>query len=58
MQAVDAIRLGIMSVVPRAECVGVPMADGGEGTGSAALAGVTAGTCQRIGSLNCQNKWS
>ena len=37
MQAVDAMRLGIMSVVPRAECVGVPMADGGEGTVDAVI---------------------
>jgi glycerate 2-kinase len=31
-QAVDAMRRGILSVLPDAECVGVPMADGGEGT--------------------------
>jgi glycerate kinase len=37
MQAVDAMRLGIMSVVPRAKCVGVPMADGGEGTVDAVI---------------------
>ena len=37
MQAVDAMRLGIMSVVPRAECAGVPMADGGEGTVDAVI---------------------
>ncbi len=27
MQAVDAMRLGFTSVVPDAECVGVPMAE-------------------------------
>ena len=37
MQAVDAMRLGIMSVDPRAECVAVPMADGGEGTVDAVI---------------------
>ena len=37
MQAVDAMRLGIKSVVPDAECVGVPMADGGEGTVDAVI---------------------
>src|SRR5690349_20685816 len=37
MQAVDAMRLGIMSVMPDAECVGVPMADGGEGTVDAVI---------------------
>jgi glycerate 2-kinase len=31
-QAADAMREGIHSVIPDAECVGVPMADGGEGT--------------------------
>jgi glycerate kinase len=31
-QAVDAMRQGVLSAVPHAECVGVPMADGGEGT--------------------------
>ncbi|MDH6197319.1 glycerate kinase [Mycobacterium frederiksbergense] len=31
-QAVAAMRAGIRSVLPDAECVGVPMADGGEGT--------------------------
>jgi glycerate kinase len=37
MQAVDAMRLGIMSVTSDAECVGVPMADGGEGTVDAVI---------------------
>jgi glycerate kinase len=37
MQAVDAMRLGIMSVAPDAECIGVPMADGGEGTVDAVI---------------------
>jgi glycerate kinase len=31
-QAVDAMREGVHSVIPDAECVGIPMADGGEGT--------------------------
>jgi glycerate 2-kinase len=31
-QAVDAMREGVHAVLPDAECVGVPMADGGEGT--------------------------
>lgn len=31
-QAVDAMREGVLAVLPDAECVGVPMADGGEGT--------------------------
>ncbi|OLP01977.1 glycerate kinase [Mycolicibacterium porcinum] len=31
-QAVQAMRTGVLSVIPDAECVGVPMADGGEGT--------------------------
>lgn len=31
-QAVNAMRSGILSALPEAECVGVPMADGGEGT--------------------------
>ena len=31
-QAVSAMRCGVLSAVPEAECVGVPMADGGEGT--------------------------
>ncbi|MHC9297262.1 glycerate kinase, partial [Mycobacterium sp. LTG2003] len=41
-QAVSAMRDGVLSVLPDAECVGVPMADGGEGTVDAvvdALAG-------------------
>ena len=41
-QAVTAMREGVYSVFPDAECVGVPMADGGEGTVDAvvdALAG-------------------
>jgi glycerate kinase len=32
MQAVAAMRAGVLAVLPEAECVGVPMADGGEGT--------------------------
>ncbi|MGA5536528.1 glycerate kinase [Mycolicibacterium nivoides] len=31
-QAVAALREGVRSVLPDAECIGVPMADGGEGT--------------------------
>ena len=31
-QAVAAMRAGVQQVLPDAECVGVPMADGGEGT--------------------------
>lgn len=31
-QAVSAMRSGIRSAMPDAECIGVPMADGGEGT--------------------------
>lgn len=31
-QAVTAMRDGVRSVLPDAECIGVPMADGGEGT--------------------------
>ena len=31
-EAVSAMRAGVLSVFPAAECVGVPMADGGEGT--------------------------
>ncbi|MGV0737694.1 glycerate kinase [Mycobacterium syngnathidarum] len=31
-QAVAAMREGVRSVLPDAECIGVPMADGGEGT--------------------------
>ncbi|WP_454789512.1 glycerate kinase [Mycolicibacterium lutetiense] len=31
-QAVAALREGVLSVLPDAECIGVPMADGGEGT--------------------------
>jgi len=31
-QAVEAMRAGVQAVLPDAECVGVPMADGGEGT--------------------------
>lgn len=31
-QAIAAMRDGVLQVVPDAECVGVPMADGGEGT--------------------------
>ena len=31
-QAVAAMRAGVHAVLPTAECVGVPMADGGEGT--------------------------
>ena len=41
-QAVSAMREGVLSVLPDAQCVGVPMADGGEGTADAvvdALAG-------------------
>jgi glycerate 2-kinase len=31
-EAVAAMRAGVQAVIPDAECVGVPMADGGEGT--------------------------
>ena len=31
-EAVAAMRAGVHAVIPDAECVGVPMADGGEGT--------------------------
>jgi glycerate 2-kinase len=31
-EAVAAMRAGVQTVIPDAECVGVPMADGGEGT--------------------------
>jgi glycerate 2-kinase len=31
-EAVAAMRAGVLEVIPHAECVGVPMADGGEGT--------------------------
>ncbi len=31
-EAVQAIRTGILRALPEAECIGVPMADGGEGT--------------------------
>jgi glycerate 2-kinase len=31
-QAVTAMRTGVLSAIPNAECIGVPMADGGEGT--------------------------
>ncbi|MEO3757328.1 glycerate kinase [Mycobacterium sp. B14F4] len=31
-EAVAAMRAGVLSVLPDAQCVGVPMADGGEGT--------------------------
>ena len=31
-QAVAAMRSGVLSAIPDAVCVGVPMADGGEGT--------------------------
>lgn len=31
-EAVQAIRAGILRALPEAECIGVPMADGGEGT--------------------------
>ncbi|KUI28220.1 glycerate kinase [Mycobacterium sp. IS-1496] len=31
-QAIDAMRDGVRAALPDAECVGVPMADGGEGT--------------------------
>lgn len=31
-EAVAAMRAGVLSVLPEADCVGVPMADGGEGT--------------------------
>jgi glycerate kinase len=31
-EAVSAMRSGILSAIPDAECIGVPMADGGEGT--------------------------
>jgi len=31
-EAVAAMRAGVLEVIPDAECVGVPMADGGEGT--------------------------
>jgi glycerate 2-kinase len=37
-QAVDAMRKGVHSVMPDVECVGVPMADGGEGTVDAVVA--------------------
>jgi glycerate 2-kinase len=36
-QAVDAMRSGVSSVLPDADVVGVPMADGGEGTVDAAV---------------------
>jgi glycerate kinase len=32
VQAVSAMRLGVLRAIPDAECIGVPMADGGEGT--------------------------
>jgi glycerate kinase len=31
-EAVAAMRAGVLAVLPTAECVGIPMADGGEGT--------------------------
>lgn len=31
-QAVCAMRNGVLSAMPEAECVGLPMSDGGEGT--------------------------
>jgi glycerate 2-kinase len=31
-QVVNAMRCGLLSAIPDAECVGVPMVDGGEGT--------------------------
>jgi glycerate kinase len=36
-EAVAAMREGVLSVLPDAECVGVPMADGGEGTVAAVV---------------------
>ncbi|MFH5823587.1 glycerate kinase [Georgenia sp. AZ-5] len=41
-QAVEAMERGVRAVVPDAHCVGVPMADGGEGT-TAALVAATGG---------------
>jgi glycerate kinase len=37
MQGVDAMCLGVMPVVPDAECVGVPMPDGGKGSVDAVI---------------------
>lgn len=36
--AVDAMRRGVLSVMPDAQCLGVPLADGGEGTVDALVA--------------------
>ena len=38
-QAVNAMRCGVLSAIPDAECVGVPMVDGGEGTVDAVVDG-------------------
>lgn len=37
-EAVAAMRAGVQAVIPDAECIGVPMADGGEGTVDAVIA--------------------
>jgi glycerate kinase len=36
-EAVNAMRLGVLRAIPVAECIGVPMADGGEGTVDAVI---------------------
>ncbi|MFZ1284447.1 MAG: glycerate kinase, partial [Propionicimonas sp.] len=43
-EAAAAIERGVRSVVPEAECVLVPMADGGEGTTDALVAALAADT--------------
>ncbi|WP_104163805.1 glycerate kinase [Cryobacterium sp. N22] len=43
VEAVAAMRRGVLSVFPDADCVGVPMADGGEGT-TEALVGALGGS--------------
>ncbi len=46
-EAVRAIQLGVLKALPEAECVGVPMADGGEGTVQS-LVDATGGRIMRV----------
>ena len=46
-EACDAMERGIKKIIPEAECIKVPMADGGEGTVEA-LIGATNGTFHKV----------
>ena len=55
-QACDAMQRGILRVLPNAQCIQVPMADGGEGTVDALIAALSGQrvVCEVTGSLAAQ----